>query len=120
MENNQMIPFNKNGMFYKIKRFFKNLFGKKEEIFEEKIAVEEPVIEEQKETVDIKGKFFNDIKVDNSNIDKLVNTKNLISRIDEDINVLKELSVEELTDIRDYYKEIIRQNELTIKKLQEE
>ena len=119
MENNQMIPFKENGIFNKIKNFFKNLFEKKEEVFEENIVVEESAIEEQKETIDVKGKFFDDIKVDNSNIDKLVKTKNLISKIEENDALLEELSVEQLVDIRDYYKEIIKQNELTIKRLQE-
>lgn len=118
MSNKQMIVY-KEGFIYKIKRFFLNLFGKKEnkEIKEESSIdiVESNDSVGEKEF--IKDKFMEDIRVDTTETDKIIARNAFLDKIDGNEEELGNLSLEDLFKVFNYYDEVINENEEEIKKL---
>ena len=88
--NNKGIIEYKESFISKIKKYFKNLFkNKKEE--NNYVANNTKTASDQKES-----EFFNDIKVDTSDIDKYMDKKNFLEYIDGNVEALKMLSVDRL------------------------
>ena len=115
MKNNNMIEY-KESFIFKIKSFFKNLFKNKKE--QNAYTLE---VSELKDKVTISDKkdteFFNDIKVDTSDIDKFMDKKNFLEYIDGNIEALNLLSVDRLRKLKEYYDGVIEKNDKIIKKL---
>lgn len=115
MNNKSMIEY-KEGLISKIKNFFNKLFKRKKEK-----SVYEPENEDLKENEIITDKeeneFFNDIKVDSSDIDKFMDKKNFLEYIDGNIEALNLLSVDRLRKLKEYYDGVIEKNDKIIKKL---
>ena len=115
MKNNNMIEY-KESFIFKIKRFFKNIFKNKKE---QNVYTLE--VSELKDKVTISDKkdteFFNDIKVDTSDIDKFMDKKNFLEYIDGNIEALNLLSVDRLRKLKEYYDGVIEKNDKIIKKL---
>lgn len=115
MSNNSIIEY-KESFISKIKNFFKNLFKNKKE--QNACTLE---VSELKDEVKISDKkdneFFNDIKVDTSDIDKFMDKKNFLEYIDGNIEALNLLSVDRLRKLKEYYDGVIEKNDKIIKKL---
>ena len=113
-KNNGMIEY-KEDFITKIKKFFKNLFGKKEEIYSN---FEDNVVEKEiTRNTASQNKFFEDLKVDSTDVDKVINKQNFFEEIDGNVEALKLLSTERLIKLEKYYDDIIKENEEKIKKL---
>ena len=113
MNNNSRIEY-KESFFIKIKKFFKSLFIKKEESnnkFSENIIVQEMVLDNG-----LKEDFLKNLKID-SNSEKLINKKKFLEEIDGNIEALNSLSVDRLKMLKDYYDEVIKENNEIIKRL---
>ena len=63
------------------------------------------------------SKFFNDIKVDTTNIDKYMDKKKFLAYINGNIEALKMLSVDRLRKLTEYYDGVIEKNNKKIEKL---
>lgn len=118
MKNNDMIEY-KEGFIFKIKRFFNNIFKKtkKQEVseFQSNIS-DESVVDFNK----VENEFFNNIKVDPSNVDKVVDKKKFLEYIDENVEALKMLSIDRLRKLKEYYDGVIEENDKIIEKLKKD
>ena len=94
----------------------KNLFNSKKEknnyIVETSNLNDTKVISDEKESG-----FFDDIKVDTSDIDKYMDKKNFLEYIDGNVEALKMLSVDRLEKLKEYYDSVIENNDKKIEKL---
>ena len=115
MSNKSIIEY-KEGFISKIKKFLKKLFkSKKEEndyVAEISNLNDTEIITAQKES-----EFFNDIKVDTSDIDKYMDKKNFLEYIDGNVEALKMLSVDRLRKLKEYYDGVIENNNKIIENL---
>ena len=115
MSNKSMMEY-KEGFISKIKNFFKNLFrNKKAEnayISETFNLNDTEITSDQKEI-----EFFNDMKVDTSDIDKYMDKKNFLEYIDGNVEALKMLSVDRLRKLKGYYDGVIENNNKIIENL---
>ena len=118
MKNNDMIEY-KEGFIFKIKRFFNNIFkkSKKQEVseFQSNIS-DESVVDFNK----VENEFFNNIKVDSSNVDKVVDKKKFLEYIDGNVEALKMLSIDRLRKLKEYYDGVIEENNKIIDKLKKD
>ena len=118
MKNNDMIEY-KEGFIFKIKRFFNNIFkkSKKQEVseFQSNIS-DESVVDFNK----VENDFFNNIKVDPSNVDKVVDKKKFLEYIDGNVEALKMLSIDRLRKLKEYYDGVIEENNKIIEKLKKD
>ena len=114
--NNKGIIEYKEGFISKIKKYFKNLFKNKKE---ENNYVEEIFNFNDAEitTAQKESEFFNDIKVDTSDIDKYMDKKNFLEYIDGNVEALKMLSVDRLRKLKEYYDGVIEKNDKIIENL---
>lgn len=115
MRNNGIIEY-KESFISKIKKFLKNLFKNKKE---ENDYVEEISNFNDAETITTQkeSEFFNDIKVDTSDIDKYMDKKNFLEYIDGNVEALKMLSVDRLRKLKEYYDGVIEKNDKVIENL---
>lgn len=113
MSNNSMIEYKKS-FISKIKVFFRNLFKSKKEINTYTSEVSEL---NNEATIFKENEFFNDIKVDTSDIDKYMNKKNFLEYIDGNVEALNLLSVDRLRKLKEYYDGVIEENDKIIEKL---
>lgn len=109
MSNNYMIEY-KESFFSKIKNYFKNLFKRKKETNN---CMQE-ICDFNNKT---ENEFFNDLKVDTSDIDKFIAKKNFLEYIDGNTDVLNLLSVDRLRKLKEYYDGVIEENDKIIKQL---
>ncbi|MBP3800753.1 MAG: hypothetical protein J6I85_01800 [Clostridia bacterium] len=122
MNNNGMIEY-KESFISKIKNFFKNLFGKKEEqnsySYQENIdeIKQEKIEAEQHELDSNKKQFINNIRVDSNVNNKVVERKNLLKQFEGNEEALNMLSIDRLKKLEKYYADVIKQNDGKIKKL---
>lgn len=118
MKNNDMIEY-KEGFIFKIKRFFNNIFkkSKKQEVseFQSNIS-DKSVVDFNK----VENEFFNNIKVDPSNVDKVVDKKKFLEYIDGNVEALKMLSIDRLRKLKEYYDGVIEENNKIIEKLKKD
>ena len=107
MKNNSLIEY-KEGLVSKIRRFFRALFkkNKKEEL-------DETITDFNKAEND----FFDNIKVDSSNANKVVDKKKFLEYIDGNVKALKMLSVDRLRKLKEYYDDVIEENDKIIENL---
>lgn len=115
MNNNRLIEY-KESFISKIKKFFKKLFkNKKEE--NDYVAEKSNLNDTEIATAQKESEFFNDIKVDTSDIDKYMDKKNFIEYIDGNVEALKMLSVDRLIKLKEYYDGVIENNNKIIENL---
>ncbi len=107
MKNNSLIEY-KEGLVSKIRRFFSALFkkNKKEEL-------DETITDFNKAEND----FFDNIKVDSSSANKVVDKKKFLEYIDGNVKALKMLSVDRLRKLKEYYDDVIEENDKIIENL---
>ena len=101
MKNNSIIEY-KEGFISKIKKFFNNIFksSKKQEIDE----IQQEVSKEN--TIDIRtveNEFFDNIRVDPSNVNKVADKKKFLEYIDGNEEALRMLSIDRLKKLKEYY-----------------
>ena len=115
MNNNSMIEY-KEGFISKIKNFFKNIFKSKQT---EAINISQTSNNSNFEVFENKAEkdFFNDIKVDTSNIDKFMDKKNFLEYLDGNVEALKMLSFDRLIKLKEYYDGVIEKNDKIIENL---
>ena len=115
MGNKSMIEY-KEGFISKIKNFFKNLF-KREQKETEYIAETSDFNNAEVNINKTESEFFNDLKVDTSDIDKFMDKNNFLEYIDGNVEALKMLSVDRLKKLKEYYDEVIEKNDKIIEQL---
>ena len=115
MKNRGMIIY-KESFLTKIIKFFKNLFGKKEDKYNTSNENIEKLGHKEKQ-----DKFINEIKIDTKmvDIDAVLKKENFLKEINGNTEALNMLSVDRLRKLEKYYDSIIEQNEKKIKKLKE-
>ena len=114
--NNKGIIEYKESFISKIKKFLKNLFKNQKE--ENDYVTEISNLNNTKTASDQKeSEFFNDIKVDTSDIDKYMDKKNFLEYIDGNVEALKMLSVDRLRKLKEYYDGVIEKNDKIIENL---
>ena len=115
MKNKGIIEY-KESFISKIKKYFKNLFKSKKEkndyVAEISNLNDTEITSDQKESG-----FFNEIKVDTSDIDKYIDKKNFLEYIDGNVEALKMLSVDRLRKLKEYYDGVIENNDKIIENL---
>ncbi len=109
MKNNEMIKY-KESFIYKIKSFFKKIFGRQKysNIQEELVNKEEK-----------KNSFIDTLKVDEKLVDAVVERKKFLKEIEGNEKALNMLSMDRLKKLEEYYDNIIEQNNAKIKKLKD-
>lgn len=106
----------KESLIFKLKSFLKKLLKNKKE--QNAYTLEVPELKEKVTISDKKDTgFFNDIKVDTSDIDKYMGKKNFLEYIDGNTEALKMLSIDRLKKLKEYYDGVIEKNDKIIKKL---
>lgn len=113
-KNNGIVEY-KESFITKIKNFFKNLFGKKQYNYSN-FADNVKEIESAKND-ESQDKFFEDLKIDTTDVDNVINKRNFLEEIDGNVAALKLLSVDRLRKMEKYYDKVIKENEKKIKKL---
>lgn len=115
MNNNGLIEY-KESFITKIRKFFKRIFGKKDNqdsSIQEQINVNisESVNEEKKDG------FKTELIVDDKNINNIIEKKNFLQEIEGNEEKLNMLSIDRLQKLEKYYDNIIAENDKKIKKL---
>ena len=110
---NSIIEY-KRGFIFKIKDFFRNLFKRKKETNTETSEIL-GLNNEEKNSKD--NNFFNNVKVDTSDIDNFIDKKNFLEYIDGNVEALNKLSVDRLKKLKEYYDGIIQENDKIIEEL---
>lgn len=115
MNNNGLIKY-KESFITKIRKFFKRIFGKKDNqdsSIQEQINVNisESVNEEKKDS------FKTELIVDDKNINNIIEKKNFLQEIEGNEEKLNMLSIDRLQKLEKYYDNIIAENDKKIKKL---
>lgn len=115
MNNNGLLEY-KEGIMTKIKNFFKRLFIKKDnkynniqEICNQNMS---GFINEEK-----KDNFITELSVDNKKINSVVKKYNFLEEIEGNEEKLNMLSIDRLKKLEKYYDNIIAENDSKIKKL---
>ena len=111
MSNNSMIEYKKS-FISKIIDFFRNLFKSKKEIYTSEVSELNNDV-----TISKDSEFFNNIKVDTSDIDKFMDKKNFLEYIDGNVEALKMLSFDRLIKLKEYYDGVIEKNDKIIENL---
>lgn len=115
---NQMITVNEKSFFTRVKRWF---YGIKKKIFGENhseiVQNEDIEIPKAIETDVVKNKFLNGIKVEENNPNSINEKADFLKKIDGNVEMLSNLSIERLRKLSKYYNDVINKNEITIKKL---
>ena len=114
MKDKQLKKYSENVIF-KLINYFRNLFKRKEEkaIYEEEIckSYNKVILDKKEETL------LNDIKINTSDIDKIIYKKKFLKYIDGNIEALKLLSIDRLIKLKEYYTKVIDENDKKIEKL---
>ena len=112
MENKQLVKY-KNNFILNIKSFFKNLLKKSEQ--------DNKNMQEKRNNDSIQGvnkteeqSFLNDIKVDNSIINKKSEMRKFLEDIDGNEELLNKLSIDRLIELEKYYANVIEENKKKI------
>lgn len=115
---NQMITVNEKSFITKVKRWF---YGIKDKIFGKKytdiVQNEEITASKAIETDTSKNKFLNDIKFEDHNPNSINEKAEFLKKLDGNVEMLSNLSIERLRKLSKYYNDVINKNEITIKKL---
>ena len=114
MNNNGMIEY-KESFITKIKKFFKRLFGKKEEQYN--YVQQETVNEIEEEKKERQSDFVDNIKIDAKAVNSVIEKKNFLEEIKGNEEVLNMLSIDRLKQLEKYYDSVIAENEKKIRKL---
>lgn len=109
MKNKGMIKY-KESFIYKIKSFFKKIFGKQKYSNIQEEVVNQEVKEKQ-------NSFIDTLKVDDKLVDAVVERNKFLKEIDGNEKALNMLSMDRLKKLEEYYDNIIEQNNAKIKKL---
>ena len=109
MKNKGMIKY-KESFIYKIKSFFKKIFGKQKYSNIQEKFVNQEVKEKQ-------NSFIDTLKVDDKLVDAVVERNKFLKEIDGNEKALNMLSMDRLKKLEEYYDNIIEQNNAKIKKL---
>ena len=113
MKNSLPQEYN-NGFFYKIKIFFRNLFHKNKEIIKDDTSVSQTKTKIVKDNRD----FVNELKVDsNVSINFAEKEDAILQRIEENPDLLNDLSLEKLDEIEKIYDEKIAKLDANINKI---
>ena len=118
MKNNDMIEY-KESFIFKIKSFFSNIFKK---FKKQEVSEFQPDVSNES-TVDfnkVENEFFDNIKVDPSNVNKVVDKKKFLEYIDGNVEALKMLSVDRLRKLKEYYDGVMEENNKIIEKLKKD
>lgn len=115
MNNNGLIEY-KESFITKIRNFFKRLFGKKDNQYnniQEKsnVNISESINEENKDS------FITELSVDDKKINSVIEKKNFLQEIEGNEEKLNMLSIDRLQKLEKYYDNIIAENDKKIKKL---
>lgn len=116
MNNKEMIEYKEN-LISKVKRFFKNLFSNKKQVYLDKKNISNDGEQEIK-TKQNESDFSKNIKINNSDIDDVYKRTVFLKEIDGNAKALNMLSVERLKALEKYYDNLIKQNEEIIKRMQ--
>ena len=100
----------KESFIYKIKSFFKKIFGKQKYSNIQEGFVNQEVKEKQ-------NSFIDTLKVDDKLVDAVVERNKFLKEIDGNEKALNMLSMDRLKKLEEYYNNIIEQNNAKIKKL---
>lgn len=111
MNNKELLEY-KESFISKLKNLFNSKKEKNNYIVETSNLNDTKVISDEKESG-----FFDDIKVDTSDIDKYMDKKNFLEYIDGNVEALKMLSVDRLEKLKEYYDSVIENNDKKIEKL---
>lgn len=114
MNDNGMIEY-KESFITKIKKYFKRLFGKKEEQYN--YVQQEPVNEIAEEKNERQSDFIGNIKVETKAVNSVIDKKNFLEEIKGNEEVLNMLSIDRLKKLEKYYDSVIAENEKKIRKL---
>lgn len=109
MKNKGMIKY-KESFIYKIKSFFKKIFGKQKYSNIQEGFVNQEVKEKQ-------NSFIDTLKVNDKLVDAVVERNKFLKEIDGNEKALNMLSMDRLKKLEEYYNNIIEQNNAKIKKL---
>ena len=115
MNNNGLIEY-KESFITKIRNFFKRLFGKEDNQYnniQEKsnVNISESINEEKKDS------FITELSVDDKKINNVIEKKNFLQEIEGNEEKLNMLSIDRLQKLVKYYDSIIEENDKRIKKL---
>lgn len=111
MENKQLIEYKEN-FISKVRKFFKNLFGKNQHDYSSIQEIEHTNNQAVSKTNE--DRFLNDIKVDNSIVSKEIKMRNFLEEIDGNKEALNKLSIDRLRKLEKYYADVIKENEKKI------
>ena len=111
MNNKELLEY-KESFISKLKNLFNSKKEKNNYIVETSNLNDTKVISDEKESG-----FFDDIKVDTSDIDKYMDKKNFLEYIDGNVEALKMLSVDRLRKLKEYYDGVIEKNDKIIENL---
>ena len=111
MNNNKLKNYKSNSIT-RITEIFKTIFSRKRT---EKINTDE----EQSAVIENNNrqKFLEQIEDKSNSASKVARKVEMLSKIENDENKLKEMSIEELKELSIYYNEIIERNNIIIEKL---
>ena len=117
MKNNLPQEYN-NGFLYKIKSFFKNLFHMNKEIKNDDTSINQTNIEINEDN----KAFVNELKVDNNvstntSISDEEKEDTIFKRIEENPDLLNDLSIEKLAEIERIYDKKISELDANINKI---
>ena len=90
------------GFFQKIKDFFRGLFGSKER----KLEIKEEIKTEEKDIISIKDTLKESVNTDKEQISSM-NKDSYLQELENNPELLKNLSVERLEVLRDHYSNVV-------------
>ena len=111
MNNNKLKNYKSNSIT-RITEIFKAIFSRKRTEKSNTDEEQSAVIENNK-----RQKFLEQIEDKSNSASKVARKVEMLSKIENDENKLKEMSIEELKELSIYYNEIIERNNIIIEKL---
>lgn len=115
MDNKNLLPsVRKDGFFNKIKILFKSIFYKQPKLMKDSEKNIEP-IKENGNVLSFNEKLK--VKIDNEKLSKERELRSVVEKIEENPEHLKELTIEQLEDINEYYIEKIKEVDQEIDRL---
>ena len=115
MNNNGLIEY-KESFITKLRKFFKKLFGKKDNQYN---IIQEKTNENVSESIndEKKDNFISELRVEDKEINNIVKKGNFLKEIEGNAEKLNMLSIDRLKKLEKYYDNVIAENDKKIKKI---
>ena len=74
-------------------------------------------LEKKEIPIELNNEFLNNIKIENNDVNKIIKKKAFLDKINGNVEMLQNLSIDRLKKLEKYYNNVIEENKIKISKL---